>query len=98
MTLALDPRRPLNWDAVLSRLMDSLTGGAFLAGLAVFTGAFNLQLGLLAAMPFLAQVVQLPALALLLRVQDRRRVVVAMAGMVVGEGRALARRARGRLR
>lgn len=79
--MALDPRRPLNWDAVLSRLMDSLTGGAFLAGLAVFTGASNLQLGMLAAMPFLAQVVQLPAVALLLRVQDRRRVVVAMAGM-----------------
>jgi MFS family permease len=63
-------------DGIASRLMDTLTGGAFLAGLGLLTGASNLELGLLAALPFLAQVAQVPTLALLLRLQDRRRIVV----------------------
>jgi len=63
-------------DGVCSRLMDTLTGGPFLAGLGVLVGASNLVLGVLAALPILAQVAQLPTLALLLRVQDRRRVVL----------------------
>lgn len=74
-------RRPLLADAVLSRLMDSITGGAFLAGLGLWAGADNFGLGILAALPFLAQVVQLPAVAVLLRWQDRRRIVVWTAGL-----------------
>ncbi len=73
-------RRPLLADAVFSRLMDGLTGGAFLAGLALLAGADNWQLAVLASLPFLAQVVQLPAVALLLRIKDRRKVVVWTAG------------------
>lgn len=69
-------RRPLIADAVCSRLMDGLTGGAFLAGLALLAGADNWRLAVLASLPFLAQVVQLPAVALLLRIKDRRKVVV----------------------
>ncbi len=60
--------------------MDGLTGGAFLAGLAVLIGADNWRLAILASLPFLAQVVQLPAVALLLRIKDRRKVVVWTAG------------------
>ncbi len=71
-------RRPLTWDGVCSRLMDTFTGGAFLAGLGLHVGASNLVLGVLAALPVLAQVVQLPALALLLGVKDRRRTVIAL--------------------
>lgn len=71
-------RRPLTWDGVCSRLMDTFTGGAFLAGLGVHLGASNLVLGVLASLPVLAQVVQLPALAALLSVQDRRRTVIAL--------------------
>jgi MFS family permease len=56
--------------------MDTLTGGPFLAGLALLVGASNLVLGILAALPILAQVAQLPTLGLLLRVHDRRKVVV----------------------
>jgi MFS family permease len=74
-------RRPLLVDGVLSRLMDALSGGAILAGLGLLAGADNLQLGILAALPFLAQVVQLPAVGLLLRLRDRRRIVVLCAGL-----------------
>lgn len=63
-------------DGIASRLMDTLTGGAFLAGLGLLVGASNLELGILAALPFLAQVAQVPTLALLLRLHDRRRIVV----------------------
>lgn len=73
-------RRPLIADAVCSRLMDSLTGGTFLAGLGLHVGASNAVLGLLAALPFVAQIVQLPTVAILLRVRDRRRLVVWAAG------------------
>ncbi|MFA5945056.1 MAG: MFS transporter [Candidatus Thermoplasmatota archaeon] len=82
--IAPEIRRPLLADAVLSRLMDSLTGGAFLAGLGLLAGADNFGLAMLAAIPFLAQVVQLPAVALLLRWQNRRRIVVWTAGLARG--------------
>lgn len=72
-----DVRRPLTWDGVCSRLMDTFTGGAFLAGLGLHVGASNFVLGILASLPILAQVIQLPALALLLSIKDRRRAVVA---------------------
>ncbi|HEX2066192.1 MAG TPA: MFS transporter, partial [Candidatus Thermoplasmatota archaeon] len=64
-------------EGVASRLMDALTGGVILAGLALLLGADNLTLALIAALPFFAQVAQLPAVALLLRVHDRRKVAVA---------------------
>ena len=65
-------RRPLLVDGSLSRLMDVLTGGAFLAGLGLLAGASNLQFALLASLPFLAQVLQIPTVALLLRWKNRR--------------------------
>lgn len=74
-------RRPLLVDGSLSRLMDVLTGGAFLAGLGVWAGADNWDLALLAALPFLAQVLQLPTVALLLRWKDRRKITVRTAGL-----------------
>lgn len=73
-------RRMVFRDGAASRLMDTLTGGAFLAGLGLYVGASNLMLGLLAALPFLAQVAQLPTLALLLRAHDRRRIVILACG------------------
>jgi MFS family permease len=81
--LGIDPhtRRMVVRDGVASRLMDTLTGGPFLAGLGLLVGASNLALGLLAALPFLAQVAQLPTLALLLRFHDRRRIVLLFCGI-----------------
>lgn len=61
--------------------MDALTGGTILAGLGLFAGADNFTLALLAALPFLAQVAQLPAVALLMRWSNRRRIVVVAAGL-----------------
>ncbi|MFO1534527.1 MAG: MFS transporter [Thermoplasmatota archaeon] len=75
----LRTRRLILLDGVLSRLMDSWTGGVFLAGIALLAGADNFQLGLIAALPFLAQVAQLPAVHILSTVTDRRRVVVTCA-------------------
>ena len=63
-------------DGVLSRLMDAWTGGVFLVGLGLLTGASTTVLGILASMPFLAQVAQLPAVQILVRVHDRRRIVI----------------------
>lgn len=76
-----DVRRPLWVDGLCSRLMDTFTGGPFLAGLGLLVGASNFEIGLLAAMPFLAQAAQLPTLALLLRVKDRRSTVLWTAGL-----------------
>lgn len=69
-------KRRILLDGVFSRLMDTLTGGVILAGLGLFVGADNFTIGLLASLPFLAQVAQLPAIKLLVHVPDRRRVVV----------------------
>lgn len=63
-------------EGLASRLMDSLTNGVVLAGLALWLGADSAALGVLAALPFFAQVAQLPAVALLLRVPDRRAIAV----------------------
>lgn len=74
-------RRLIIIDGVFSKLMDTFTGGVFLAGLGLFTGANNFVLGLLASLPFLAQVAQLPAVSLLMRARDRRRIVVVTVGL-----------------
>lgn len=81
--LGIDPhtRRMVIRDGAASRLMDTLTGGPILAGLGLLVGASNLVLGLLAALPFLAQVAQLPTLALMLRLHDRRRIVLVACGL-----------------
>ena len=60
--------------------MDGLTGGPFLAGIALATGAGTPEIAMLAALPFIAQVLQLPTVAVLLRITDRRRMVVFTAG------------------
>jgi MFS family permease len=69
-------RRTLLWDGVFSRVMDTLTGGVFLAGLGLFLGADNFTIGVLASLPFFAQVAQLGAVKLLLHVTHRRKIVV----------------------
>lgn len=75
-SLTRTAQRTILWDGAFSRLMDVLTGGVVLAALALHVGADAFTIGLLASLPFLAQVAQLPAVKLLLRFDDRRRVVV----------------------
>jgi MFS family permease len=49
----------MTWEGGLATVFITLTGGAFLTGLALFWGANDFEIGLLAAIPFLLQVVQL---------------------------------------
>jgi MFS family permease len=51
----------LTWEGIFAVVFITLTGGPFLAGLALFLGANDFEIGLLAAIPFLAQITQLPA-------------------------------------
>lgn len=68
-------------EGMFSRAMDSFTGGVVLAAFALALGATDLQIGLIAAIPFLAQLAHLPAIGLLARWPDRRPLTVwAVAG------------------
>src|SRR5687768_15353231 len=77
-------QRTILWDGVFSRFMDTMTGGAFLAGLALYLGASTFIVALIAALPFLAQVAQFPAVQLLMRARNRRRIVVLASGFARG--------------
>lgn len=60
------------WDGVFAKGVETLTSGAFLAGFALALGADSVQIGLIAAIPFLAQVVNVPAIWIVERVRRRR--------------------------
>jgi hypothetical protein len=51
-------------DALASEAMGTLTTGVFLVGFAVALGADNFAIGVLAAVPFFAQLLQIPAVLL----------------------------------
>ncbi len=68
--------RGLIKDGAASQAMTVLTGGAFLAAFAVGLGASSFLIGVLAALPPLAQFFQIPSLALVERVRNRRAVTV----------------------
>ncbi len=69
------------WDSVASEAMGTLTTGVFLAGLAVALDASNVLIGVLAAIPFLVQLLQIPAVLLVERLRQRRRVAVAASAL-----------------
>jgi MFS family permease len=69
-------RRALVADAGWASLTGSLYGGVILIGFALDLGAGPFAIGLLAAIPFLGQIVQLPAVALIERVRQRRKITV----------------------
>ncbi len=54
----------------------ALTSGVILTAFALHLGASNVMVGLLAAMPFLAQLLQLPAIQLVERWRQRKRIAV----------------------
>jgi MFS family permease len=68
-------------DALASEAMGTLTTGVFLAGFAVAFDASNLAIGILAAVPFAVQLVQIPAALLVERVRKRRDISVWAAGI-----------------
>ena len=67
-------------DGMCTQAMGVLTGGAFLVAFALALGASNFHIGLLAAIPFLAQFLQLPAFYLVEKVRARRGIVIAFSG------------------
>ena len=65
-----DERRLLRlilYDALASETMGTLTTGVFLVGFAVALGAGNFAIGVLAAVPFCVQLLQIPAVFLVER-------------------------------
>ena len=63
-------------DSAWASLTGALSGGVILAAFAIELGAGPAQMGLLAAIPFMAQVAQLPAIAFVERVRQRRKIGV----------------------
>lgn len=88
MPIALDPvdhltpealangQRRLVLDAAWASLTGALSGGVVLVGFALSVGAGPMLIGLLAAIPFAAQLAQLPAIAFVERVRQRKRIGV----------------------
>ena len=64
-------------DGVLSQVMSTCVGGAFIVSYALLLGASNFTIGVLAALPTLANVFNLASILLVKRVGSRKPVVVA---------------------
>ncbi len=67
-------------DGLTTQAMLTLTGGAFLVDFALQFGASNLLIGVLAAIPFLAQLVQVPSIYLVEKFRARRLICVLSSG------------------
>ncbi|MFT5143339.1 MAG: MFS family permease [Rhodothermales bacterium] len=63
-------------DGMSSQALASLTGSTFLVAYALHYGASNMLIGLLASLPHLSQLAQLPAVLLVRRVGNRRLISV----------------------
>ncbi|MDE2939484.1 MAG: MFS transporter [Chloroflexota bacterium] len=66
----------MRWDAVTGGAMFSIGGGGFMAAYALALGASNLQVGILAALPPVSQVIQLPAILLSEKFRARKAIAV----------------------
>src|SRR3954471_6858103 len=69
-------KRALVKDAAWASLVGALYGGVILVGFALELGATPWHIGLLAAVPFFAQLAQLPTISLIERVRQRRKIAV----------------------
>jgi len=82
--LSPELERSIPWiirNGVGIQIMETLAVGAFLVAYAIELGASNFVIGLLAATPHLSQLAQVPALLVVDRHRDRRRVYV-IAGII----------------
>lgn len=68
--------RHLVRDGVYAQAMGALTGGVLLVGYALALDASNVVIGMLAAVPFLAQLTQVPTILLVERLRTRRLISV----------------------
>ena len=62
-------------EGMASQTMESLTKGVFLISLSLHLGASNFVVGLLGAIPFLSNLFQIPAIYLVEKYRNRRRIV-----------------------
>jgi len=69
------------YDALASEAMGTLTTGVFLVGFALALGAGNFAIGVLAAVPFAVQWLQIPAVLLVERWRVRRDICVISAAL-----------------
>ncbi len=75
----IDPRmsESIPWimrNGVGIQIMETLAVGSFLTAFAIQLGASNFTIGLLAAVPHLSQLAQIPALAIVERYRNRSRI------------------------
>lgn len=63
-------------DGIATRILVTLTGGVFLVAFALKLGASNSVIGLLAALPSLAQLVQIPSIYLIEKYRTRKKIGV----------------------
>jgi MFS family permease len=68
-------------DGLTSQAMVTFTGGAFLVAFALKLGASNLVIGLLAAIPPLMQLLQIPSIFLVEKIRNRRAISVYASAM-----------------
>ena len=68
--------RRLVVEALFSNTTAALTTGVVLTAFALHLGANNTTIGLPAAIPFLTQLAQVPAIALVERIRERKRIAV----------------------
>lgn len=66
--------RLMRWDSIFAGALFSLGSGGFMAAYALALGANNLQVGLLAALPPISQVIQLPAILAIERFRVRKAI------------------------
>ncbi len=66
----------LTWEGVVSMGFTSVTTGGFLAAFALALGANNFQIGMLGAIPFLAQPLQIPTILLVEKLRHRKATTV----------------------
>ena len=64
--------RLLAWEGLASGAMFSLGSGGFMAAYALALGANNLEVGILASLPFISQIIRLPAILLVERFRARK--------------------------
>lgn len=63
-------------DGIATQAMVTLTGGIFLVAFALQMGASNTVIGLLAAIPPLAELIQMPAISIVEKIRNRRLICV----------------------
>ena len=64
--------RWLVWEGTVSLGLNSITTSGFLAAYALALGANNLQIGILAAIPFLMHILQMPMIWLVEKIRRRK--------------------------